>query len=243
MAERHLIVAEIKRALRECQLTYVQVASKLQLSLASVKRLFATGDLSLERVESICELLGLTLKDILDRAHLRNPPTKQLSLPQEQELVTDTKLLFIAWLVLNRTPIEQIVRQYRFTEADVQRHLIRLDRLKVIELQPGNRVRLLISRHFSWRAGGPVQQFIHERLLGEFFASSFSGPLDEIFFHGCAMSDDTQEQLRSVLHKAARECMQIVERERRPREMRHGAAFVLALRRWKYSGFSQFDRE
>jgi hypothetical protein len=36
--------------------------------------------------------------------------------------------------------------------------------------------------------------------------------------------------------------MQIVERERSPHEARHGAAFVLALRRWKYSGFSQFDR-
>jgi hypothetical protein len=243
MAERDLIVAEIKRALRECQLTYSQVAGKLQLSLASVKRLFATGDLSLARVESICELLGLTLKDILERAHQRTTPTKQLSLPQEQELVTDPKLLFIAWLVLNRTTVEQIVQRYRFTEADVQRHLIRLDRLKVIELQPGNRVRLLISRHFSWRAGGPVQQFIHERLLGEFFASAFSGPLDDIFFHGCPMSEETQEQLRGVLQKAARECMQLVEHDRSPREVRRGAAFVLALRRWRYSGFSQFERE
>jgi hypothetical protein len=243
MAERHLIVAEIKRALRECQLTYSQVASKLQLSLASVKRLLATGDLSLERVESICDLLGITLKDILERAHQRSAPTKELTLPQERELVADSRLLFIAWLVLNRIPVEEIVRDYRFTEAEVVRHLIRLDRLGIIELQPGNRVRLLISRHFSWRAGGPVQQYIHEKLLGEFFASSFDGPHDEVFFHGCPVSEESQEQLRRVLQKASRECMQIVERERSPYEERKGAAFVLALRRWKYSGFSQFDRE
>jgi hypothetical protein len=243
MAERHLIVAEIKRALRECELTYAEVAQKLELSLASVKRLFATGDLSLERVESICDLLGLTLKEILERAHQREQPTRQLSLPQEQEIVADAKLLFIAWLVINRKPVEEIVRDYRFTEAEVLRHLIKLDRLRIIELQPGNKVRLLVNRQFSWRAGGPVQQYIHQRLLGEFFASSFDGPHDEVFFHGCPMSEETQEQLRGVLQKASRECMQIVERERGPRETRHGSAFVLALRRWKYSGFAQFDRE
>jgi hypothetical protein len=243
MAERHLIVAEIKRALRECQLTYTQVASKLKLSLASVKRLFATGDLSLERVESICELVGLTLKDILERAHQRGAPTRQLTPTQERELVADPELLFIGWLVLNRMPVEEIVREYRLTEGEVLRLLIRLDRLKVIELQPGNRVRLLINRQFGWRPGGPVQQYIHEKLLGEFFASPFDGPRDEIFFHGCPVSGDAQEQLRHVLQKASRECMQIVERERSPREARHGVAFVLALRRWKYSGFSQFDRK
>ena len=49
---------------------------------------------------------------------------------------------------------------YQFTEREALQYLIRLDRLKVIELQPGNRVRLLVSRHFSWRPGGPVQKHI-----------------------------------------------------------------------------------
>lgn len=243
MAERHLIVEEIKRALRESELTYAQVADKLELSLASVKRLFATGDLSLQRVEAICDLLGLTLKDILERAHQRGAPVKQLSLAQERELVADPKLLFVAWLVLNRTPPGEIVREYSFTEAELLRHLIRLDRLKVIELQPGNRVRLLISRHFSWRPGGPVQHFIHQQLLGEFFASSFDGAHDEVFFHGCPVSQETQAQLQGVLEKASRECMQIVERDRSERSARKGAAFVLALRSWSYSGFSQFSKK
>ena len=57
MAERDVIVAELKRALRERGHTYAAVANKLELSVASVKRLFAGGDLSLKRVEQICELL------------------------------------------------------------------------------------------------------------------------------------------------------------------------------------------
>jgi hypothetical protein len=40
MADKNLIVAELKRALRERQLTYAAVARKLSLSVASVKRIF-----------------------------------------------------------------------------------------------------------------------------------------------------------------------------------------------------------
>src|SRR5258708_8175700 len=183
MAQRTLIVAELKRALRESGHRYADVAQKLQLSLASIKRLFSTEDLSLERVDQICELIGMDLSDIMDRAADRSAPNNQLALSQESELIADSKLLFMTWLVLVRTPFEDIVRDYRFSKREALQYLIRLDRLKVIELQPGNRVRLLVSRHFSWRPGGPVQKYIHQKLLHEFFAMAFAGAQAELFFH------------------------------------------------------------
>ena len=151
MAEQRLIVTELKRALRERALTYAAVAKQLDLSVASVKRLFSGGELSLKRVDLICELLQTSLAELLERARDR-PTAAQLTLAQEQEIISDPKLFLVAWLLLNRTPLEDIVRLYRFTEREVLRFFYRLDQLKVIELQPGNRVRLLVNRHFSWRA-------------------------------------------------------------------------------------------
>lgn len=242
MAERSLIVAELKRALRQSGHTYADVARKLELSVASVKRLFSTEDLSLQRIDAICELVGLGLREILDRAADRAQPTNQLTLAQETELVSDPKLLLVTWLVLIRTPFEQIVQDYTFTEREVLQYLIRLDRLKVIELQPGNRVRLLVSRHFSWRSGGPVQKYIHQRLLREFLASAFSGPQEEFFFHGGRVSDEALAQLKRSLRAASRECAEIIDRDRSTTQQRNGTAFVLALRPWNYSGFRQFER-
>jgi AcrR family transcriptional regulator len=243
MAERTLIVAELKRALREHGLTYAAVAQKLGLSIPTVKRLFSTGDFSLERVDAVCELVGLGLREILERAHDQSAPANQLSVSQEQEIVADPRLLLIAWLLVNRTPFEEIVRTYRFTEREALRYFIRLDRLKVIDLQPGNRVRLLVSRRFTWRAGGPVQKYIHQKLLREFLASHFAGPSDEFFFHGGAVSEETLAELKRALRNASRECVEIIERDRAPPENRSGSAFVLALRPWRYSGFSQFERD
>ena len=242
MAEQALIVAELKHALREHQLTYSDVAKKLELSVATVKRLFSTGDFSLERVDGICELMGISLREILERGQERATPINQLTVTQEQEIVADSRLFFVTWLVLNRTPFDEIVLHYRFTDRELLRYFIRLDRLKVIELQPGNRVKLLVSRRFSWRAGGPVQRYIHQKLLREFTSSHFAGSQEEFFFHGGEVSDAALGELKQALRNSARQCAEIIERDRGPREHRHGAAFVLALRPWKYSGFKQFER-
>jgi transcriptional regulator with XRE-family HTH domain len=241
MADQSLIVAELKRSLREKNLTYAAVAKKLGLSVASIKRLFSGGDFSLKRVDQICELLESNLSEILKRMRER-PATNQLTLAQEHELIADPALFFISWLVMNRASLEDIARDYKFSEREVLRFFIKLDEMKVIELQPGNRVRLLVSRHFSWRAGGPVQRYIHQKLLREFTASHFSAPQDVFFFHGGEVSEGALGELKAVLRNSARQCAEIIERDRGPRENRHGAAFVLALRPWKYSGFRQFER-
>jgi transcriptional regulator with XRE-family HTH domain len=242
MAERDVIVAELKRALRERGHTYSAVAKKLGLSVASVKRLFSGGDLTLARVDQICELLEVTLAEILARTQDR-PVASQLTVAQEQEIVSDPKLFLIAWLLVNRIPFEEIVHNYQFSEREVLRMLIKLDKLKCIELQPGNRVRLLVNRHFSWRPGGPMQRFVNDKLLREFMTSHFVGPQEEFLFHGGEVSDSGLTELKQVFRNASRQCAEILERDRGPRETRHSTAFLLALRPWKYSGFAQFERK
>jgi hypothetical protein len=87
-----------------------------------------------------------------------------------------------------------------------------------------------------------VQKYIHQKLLREFFASHFAGPNEEFFIHGGAVSEEALAQLKRALRNASRECVEIMERDHSPPDGGNGAAFVLALRPWKYSGFSQFER-
>jgi DNA-binding Xre family transcriptional regulator len=242
MAERDVIVAELKSALRERGHTYADVAKKLGIGVSSVKRLFTSGDLSLTRVDQICDLLEMNLSEILARTQDR-PVVSQLTAAQEQEIASDPKLFLVSWLLVNRTPLEEIVRDYQFTEREVLRLFFRLDQLKVIELQPGNRVRLLVNRHFSWRPGGPIQRFVNQKLLREFMSSNFIGLQEEFVFHGGEVSEAGLNELKHVFRNASRQCAEILERDRGPRESRHSAAFLLALRPWKYSGFEQFERK
>ncbi|MGC3983207.1 MAG: helix-turn-helix transcriptional regulator [Steroidobacteraceae bacterium] len=243
MAQRTQIVAELKRTLKERGLTYTAVAQHLSLSVPSVKRLFSTGDFSLQRIDEVCDLAGLELSELMERIHTRAVPTKKLTIGQEQEIISDPKLFLITWLVLNRTQVDEILRDYTLTEREIQRYLIKLDRLKVIELQPMNKVKVLVSRHFGWLANGPVQRYIHQKVLKEFLATHFLDDREEFYFHGGAVTEDGLAKLKRVLQNTARECVEVIERDQATSSTRNGAAFVLALRPWQYSGFAQFMRE
>lgn len=244
MAQRTQIVAELKRALRGRGVTYAHVAKHLALSEASVKRLFAAGDFSLERLDRICELAGLELSELVEQMHQQATPVSQLTLAQEQEVVADSKLFLMTWLVLNRWQLDDIVRTYDLTQREALRYLIKLDRLRIIELQPGNRTRVLVSRHFAWRPDGPVQNYIHQKLIKEFLATHFHGKRDEFIFYGGVVSAGAFTQIKRALQNAVRECTEIMDRDRAvPLSERAGAAFLVALRPWQYSGFSQFIRK
>ena len=243
MAQRTQIVAELKRALRGRGITYAHVAKHLELSEATVKRLFAAGDFSLERLDLVCALAGLELSELVEQMQQQATPVNQLTLAQEQEVVADSKLFLMTWLVLNRWQLDDIVRAYDFTQREALRYLIKLDRLRIIELQPGNRTRVLVSRHFAWRPGGPVHSYIHQRLIKEFMATQFEGKRDEFIFHGGVVSAAAFTQIKRALQNAVRECTEIMDRDRAvPIPDRAGAAFLVALRPWQFSGFSQFLR-
>jgi hypothetical protein len=57
------------------------------------------------------------------------------------------------------------------------------------------------------------------------------------------LSDDALAHIKRALRATSRECAEIIERDRMTTHPRQGAAFVLALRPWHFSGFAQFDRE
>lgn len=243
MAQKLAIIAEIKRTLKERDITYAQVARHMKLSLPSVKRLLSTGDLSLDRLDKICELLGMEATELLEQMRERAAPVTRLTMAQEREIVADPRLFFITWLVLNRWRIEDIVAAFEFTQAEVERYLIKLDRLKLIELQPGNRARLRVNSNLSWQPGGPMWRFVHQHLLKEFFASDFQDSRAEFRFYGSIMSEATLLQIKRTIQNALRECAELADRDRTlPLDKRTGAAYVFALRPWQYTGFDRFRR-
>ena len=61
MSQVHSLFENLKRELKAKGLTYKDVADHLELTESSVKRLFSQEDLSIQRLDSICEMLGIDL--------------------------------------------------------------------------------------------------------------------------------------------------------------------------------------
>ncbi len=234
------IVGELKRALRESQVTYRQVGVHLGVSEASVKRLFSNQRFSLERVEDILNMLGLRFSDLVDRIERRNEAITQLTPEQETALVADSVLLVIAFLLLNRWSVSDILAVYDFTEAQVQSALLTLNRLNMIELLPFNKVRLLTARNFKWREDGPVQRFFAEKIQSEFFDVRFDAPGEELRFLGGTLTPESLQQMADSFDRLAAEFDSLAEKDsKRPFSERYGCSAVLALRPMEYSMFAE----
>src|SRR5688572_27325651 len=60
------IVDAIKRRLRAQGITYQTLAKRLKVSEPTVKRDLSRGDFSLKRLDVICEVLGVTITDLVN---------------------------------------------------------------------------------------------------------------------------------------------------------------------------------
>lgn len=238
------LIRTLKRELRARGITYSKVAEHLGLSEASVKRVLAAEDLSLSRLDAICDLAGLDVGVLAELAAGAVDPLTELSAEQEQALVEDPRLLLVTYLALNQWPFAEMVRTFDVSEHQAVRLLARLDRLGMIDLLPGNRIRLKTARNFRWRRGGPVQRFFEQQVRGEFLDSPFDAEHERLYFVGGLLSQRSLAEVQRALERVAHEFDEAARADSAlPLEQRDSCAAVLAVRRWEFSLFAGLRRK
>jgi DNA-binding Xre family transcriptional regulator len=239
-----LIIDTLKQELRKQGINYRQVAAALELSEASVKRLFAEKSFTLSRLEQVCELLHLEVSDLIHQMEKNIELTHQLTLEQETELASDIKLLMMAHFLMNKLGFAEIIDIYDISEAEGIRLLARLDRMKIIELQPGNRVKLMISRNFQLLPGGPLQRFYEKVVQSEFFNSSFSADGEfRIYVSGMFSRSGNAEIIRKIKRLADDAHDLREDSESLPLAERFGCSLIMAIRPWEVQVFDSLRRE
>ncbi len=200
MVDSVRVVTAMKRALKMRGLTYAEVGAELSVSESTVKRWFADANFTLKRIDALTELLDIDLQDLLQLGEQSGRRLEILTEEQEQALASDIRLLLVGYLLLQRWTPAQISERYEVNEHELTRLLARLDRLRLIELQPGNRVKMLVAPNFSWLPGGPIQQFFERGIRRDFFESDFDKPGEVQRFVYGMLSDDAIEHVnRSIL--------------------------------------------
>ena len=244
MAQTTAIIQSLKMALKANGLTYRQVASQLALSEASVKRLFAEQSFSLQRLEQICQLVGMEISDLIKQMEAQQQQLSELTEEQEQQLVADIKLLLVAYVVINGLKFEDILEWYELSETETIQYLAKLDRIKLIDLLPNNRIRLRISPKFAWRRNGPIQRFFTEHLQKEFLKSRFDNREETFQFPSGMLSHASCEQFNRRIKQLVQDFHSLNEQDRTlPVKERVGYSLFLAFRPWRPDVFEKLRRK
>jgi transcriptional regulator with XRE-family HTH domain len=237
------VLSALKRALKADGLTYRDVARELKVSEPSVKRWLTSRRIGVERLAKIAALASLTLAELCQRAAAEAPKVRQLTRAQEQELVSDTKLLLVTACAFNRWTPGEIVDAYQLTESECVQRLLWLDRLRLIDLLPHNRVRLNITQDFDWLPDGAIRKFFRAQWESDFLAGNFPDPGETLAFVHAMLTPAAIAKLQAILRRLRREVVALHEESlESPLAERHGTGVLLAAREWEPRSFAALRR-
>jgi len=191
----------------------------------------------------ISNLLGFTLAELSKEAQAGQLRLRTLTEKQERELVSEPKLLLIAVCALNHWTLAEIVEYYRVSEAECIKYLLRLDKLRIIDLLPGNRIRINVSRDFDWLPYGPIKQYFQERGQGDFLKSKFAQDDEAMAFVHGMFTDQALAQILGELRRLRQKFAELHEESlSAPLSKRRGIGLFLAMRGWEPADFTKLRR-
>lgn len=238
MAQTSALLKTLKKELKANGLTYADVAKHLDLAQASIKRLFSEENISLARLDQICQMINLEISDLVKTMSEQQGQLQQLSVEQEQEITKDINLLLITVCVLNKWTMAEIMSHYQMPETACIQKLAKLDKLKIIDLLPGNRIKLLVDSNFGWRENGPIQKFFQQTIGNEYFNSQFEHDDEILLVLNGMLSNQSNGEFQRKIKRLARE-FELLNQEDTHLKLndRHGVTAVLAIRGWRYGLF------
>ena len=244
MHQVHSLFTNLKSRLKEKGLTYKDVANHLELTEASVKRMFSAEDISIKRLDSICDLLGIDLADLAKTDASNSRAIKVMTLEQEKEIVSDERMLAASFLVYTGWTYEDILKYFDFSEPELISKLTRLDKLGLIELLPNNRIRLRVANNLSWRKRGPIQQAFVDHIQNSFMRNYFDSEGEYLRLTSGMYSPISCSIILSKLQKLAFEIFQLYEEDKNlPVHDRIPFGTLIAARPWHAEFFDKLRRE
>jgi DNA-binding Xre family transcriptional regulator len=240
MAQTQQLIDALKRTLKAHGLTYADVAKELQLSEANIKRLFSKKSFTLDRLDQICQIMELEISDLVQEMNEWAGTSAITGLTQEQEaeIAGNLELLLVTVCILNRWTMQEIVDRFHLSEPQCIRHLVKLDRLRLIELLPQNRVKVRVARNFKWQENGPIQRFFQEKIEADFFSSRFNSDEEKLIVVNGMLSESANRVFQRKMEHLAREFDELSDNDAQmPLGQRVGTTVVIAMRPWSYGLF------
>ncbi len=244
MEQTHRLIETLKKVLKSRGVTYKDLAKSLKLSEANLKRAFSKQSFTLQRLESICQILEIDFYELAKQArgHVQDV-MESLNVEQERALAQDPALFTMFYLGLSGMSLKQIDIDYDFLGKS-QQLLMKLDRLKLIEVHPNYRIKLLVATNVRWLPRGPLNEKYEEEIKREFLSAAFIGKNEKLRFLSGYFSDSALKLLTVKVERLLGEFLELSETE-----VKLGVSngtrqwLLLAYRPWAFSVTSRFEKK
>ena len=234
------LIEALKQQMKVKNLTYRDAARRLEVSEATVKRLFSEQNFTLQRLEKLCDLTEISLTDLMAAAENQIETTDQLTFEQEKAIITNPKLLLVGVCLVNHYSFDDILNKYTMEEPELIGLFTQLDKLGIIELLPENKYRLRLSPDFQWQPNGPIQKFFIESLVTEYMVGEMQSSDNHLHFVWGMLSAEAGLELQQKIRRMIDDYVHLTaSRRAAPVEKHNSSLLVLFKENWEPSMFKE----
>jgi transcriptional regulator with XRE-family HTH domain len=227
------LVAALKGALKSQGVTYKDLAARLNLSEASVKRLFAEETFTLRRMEEICNVLAIDFFELARLARGSSADTNEMTLKQEEALAADPRLLGLFYLLFNDWRLDAILEVYDLERAECTLLLAKMEKAGLLEVGVNNAIRLKVPKSLRLRTDGPIRRAHGKSVIADFLQADFVSMQGYFRFEFRELSPNSVAHLERKLERIAQEFHELAELDSYlPPDQRRTTGMALGMRPW-----------
>lgn len=204
----------IKKQLRLKKWNYRKLAESLDVSEATVKRWLSQSDLSVTQLIQIGRVLDFNLIE-LTQAEFSDP--KQFgfySLSQENFLSHNPLAFYIFIKLAFGFSIKEVMKITSLTESELRKNLRSLEKVKLLELWPGDKIRLRLNGPYRIRPESEFAKKVSRKLkdvIMQHFNLKFNQRVEVPKSQSCTVFRPTELHLsRESAHQLSCELMNLL---------------------------------
>lgn len=201
--EFQAVLTELRKILKDRKISYKELAQKMRLSESGTKKIFAGHDCSFVRLSQICRVLGFKLSDLLDEMDRGESKRVQFTADQQKCFFKDMRLFrFFIKLAIERQSIKHIQKEFALSEKEIFKLLKRLDEIGLIQLHPGNKVKLPGLKLVKSFGEGPLLEKLYQdwgrEIVGDLAYPKYQAT-GQFIVRTLSMKEETYKELLSRL--------------------------------------------
>jgi transcriptional regulator with XRE-family HTH domain len=206
----------LRELLRQHGLRFSDVARQLGVTERTVTRWFSADSVETAVLQRFCELVGIDFFALCEIAAKRveNRPARH-TVQQEQALAESPLLTYLFAQICKGWSAKELRDDIDIPEPVLIDHLIKLDKIGLIELLPGNEIRLMTSRNMVLIPNGPYARNLN-RWLGETFRTPDVDEENSVWVCDfMKLTPGSRERLERKFRELMHEAQQLSDSDRR----------------------------
>jgi transcriptional regulator with XRE-family HTH domain len=237
-----VVMGVLREFLQARGLRYRDIAQALDVTERTVMRWFASEAVDTKVIERLCSLIDISFFELFEFAARRvDSRLTTLTVEQEQALVDNALMNYLFVHILKGWFPKELQREVNIPEPMLVESLIQLEKWGLIELLPGNEIRLRTTRDIQWRKDGPYSRYMNMFLRWCLKQPDVTEARSSWTFETLKLSSGSLAQLRRKFETLKEDAIALSDQDRRSNDTsRDWYAVIFAARPIAFTPMSEW---